>query len=209
MLQHAHTFSAEIEGHQYRGIVHGDIKPRNIRITPDGQVKVLDFGIAKALSLTRKFTTNLFGSSQYSSPERLHTGDVDIASDLWSVGVVLYEIVTGKPYFPGEPSARLEQAIRSYSAVRPLPESLPSPFAAILRKALAVDIANRYQSASIAADLNAFLEGNPTVAEEAEDTEATRRLTDGRAEEVDEAATRRTSTCRSSAASVARSSAKR
>lgn len=192
VLHHSHTFAANIEGEQYQGIVHGDIKPRNIRITPDGSVKVLDFGIAKALSLTRKFTVNQFGSSQYSSPERLNTADVDVASDLWSVGVVLYEIVTGKPYFAGDSSARLEHAIRNYRAVRPLPEDLPEPFRAILRKALGVDPALRYGTASeFASDLNAFLEGKPTAAEAMapeEDTEATRRVP---ALEEDEAPTRR------------------
>ena len=70
VLSIAHDFGTVINGHEYRGIVHGDIKPRNIRLTTVGQVKVLDFGIAKALSLTRSFTQNVFGSVQYSSPER-------------------------------------------------------------------------------------------------------------------------------------------
>lgn len=191
-LNVAHTFSGEIDGHQYRGVVHGDIKPRNIRITPDGEVRVLDFGIAKALSLTRSFTQNHFGSSQYSSPERLNTADVDIASDLWSVAVVLYEIVTGHPYFEAENGPKLDHLIRNYRQVRPLPPQLPAPFQAILRKALHPDPAWRYATAQeFATDLAAFLAGRSTAAERMPPDDATRRTTPPGAPAFDEAATRR------------------
>lgn len=199
-LEHAHNFTTSLDGHSYYGVVHGDIKPRNIRITPQGEVRVLDFGIAKALSLTRRFTENRFGSSQYSSPERLTTGDVDISSDLWSVGVVLYEIVTGRPYFEEESGARLENSIRNYRDYRPISPHLPSPFQAILRKALHPDPSARYQTAAeFALDLDSFLSGRQTVAEmfpvpvaPAEDDDRTRRISTPQ-KSGDTDATRRTS----------------
>ena len=89
VLDHAHNFSTTLDGRSIRGIVHGDLKPRNIRVTPAGEVKVLDFGIAKALSLTRNYTQNVFGSVQYSSPQRLLTGEVEVGADLWAAGVML------------------------------------------------------------------------------------------------------------------------
>ena len=102
VLDHAHNFSTTLDGRSIRGVVHGDLKPRNIRLTPAGEVKVLDFGIAKALSLTRNFTQNVFGSVQYSSPQRLLTGEVDAGADLWAAGVMLYEMLAGHPYFQAE-----------------------------------------------------------------------------------------------------------
>ncbi len=154
VLDVTHSFRGEIDGQSYGGIVHGDIKPRNIRITTAGQVKVLDFGIAKALSLTRQYTQNKFASSQYSSPERLSTGEVDVASDLWSVGVVLYEIVAGKAYFQG---------------ASPLPASLPAPFRAILTKALSQNPQSRYGSAAaFSSDLRAFLAGQSIAVQDDE-----------------------------------------
>jgi tetratricopeptide (TPR) repeat protein len=203
VLQTAHTFSGAVEDYQYHGIVHGDIKPRNIRLRTDGLVKVLDFGIAKALSLTRKFTQNQFGSVQYGSPERLNTGDVDVSSDLWSVAVVLFEMITGSPYFQAESVTRLEHIIRTYSVVRPFPESVPVSLRKVLAKALAADVTDRYQTAAeFLNDLKALQEGRPAKADAiadvvaggiSDDGEATRRT--GRAAvatDPDEAKTRRT-----------------
>ncbi|NDJ14102.1 MAG: serine/threonine protein kinase [Acidobacteriia bacterium] len=135
VLTRAHTFSAVIDDRQHRGIIHGDIKPRNIRITPQGHVKVLDFGIAKAVSMTRSVTFNQFGSVPYSSPERLQTGDMDVRSDVWSVGVVLFEMLAGKAYFQAESAQKLEWFIRNYSAVQPAIWGMPAGLREVLMRA--------------------------------------------------------------------------
>ncbi|HWE00281.1 MAG TPA: protein kinase [Bryobacteraceae bacterium] len=148
VLVKAHTFQTVIEDKQHSGIIHGDIKPRNIRITSSGQVKVLDFGIAKAVSMTRSITFNQFGSVPYSSPERLQTGDMDVQSDLWSVAIVLFEMLTGKSYFEAEHSSRLEWLIRNYRALEPSVATLPPGLREILSRALDPDPARRFPSAS-------------------------------------------------------------
>jgi tetratricopeptide (TPR) repeat protein len=187
-LVNAHNLEATIDGKEFRGVVHGDIKPKNIRIDSRGDVRVLDFGIAKALSLSRRLTRNEFGSVPYASPERLDSGEVDPLSDLWSLAVMLYEMVTGLQPYHAETTERLESMIRSRIPPPPAPDPCPEPLRRILVKATAPDAGARYQSArEFADDLTAFRHGG-TVRAATEDLDATRRTTRA---EIDDA-TRRT-----------------
>lgn len=165
-LQKAHEFEAALGDRRIRGIIHGDIKPKNVRLNREGHVKVLDFGIAKGLALSRKLTRNDFGSLAYLSPERLDTGEVDTHVDFWSVGVLLYEMVAGLPPYQADSSPALEALIRSRQPPAPLPDSCPPALARIILKMLAGSPARRYADAAlIRHDLEAFQRGEPTTAD--------------------------------------------
>jgi len=174
-LENAHNLQVAIDGKDFRGIVHGDIKPKNIRIDARGEVRVLDFGIAKALSLSRRLTRNEFGSVPYASPERLDLGEVNALSDLWSLAVMLYEMTTGLQPYQADSTERLERMIRSGIAPPPAPDPCPEALRRILMKAMAPEAGARYQTArELAGDLIAFRKGEPVQAA-AEDPDATRR----------------------------------
>src|SRR5205807_6634484 len=127
MLEKLSAFTTTIGDREFAGIIHGDLKPRNIRLNQQNQVKALDFGIAKALSHTRKYTMNVFASTAYCSPERLETQSMDSHSDLWSVGVLLYQMVAGHQPFEEPTKERLDRRIRSGAPPDPLPADCPEP----------------------------------------------------------------------------------
>jgi serine/threonine protein kinase len=163
-LEKLHSHQAEIDGRR-RAIVHGDIKPSNVQIATNGQVRLLDFGISKLISLTRNLTQLDLGSPNYCSPERLSSARVDRFSDLWATGVTLYEMVSGALPYQAENTRKLEVVIRSKRPPRPLPPDIPEPLAVIIRKSLSVDLKRRYQTASaFANDLECFLNRRPTAA---------------------------------------------
>jgi len=135
------------------GIVHRDVKPGNVMITPQGTVKVMDFGIARAVSdsaATMTSTAAVIGTAQYLSPEQARGESVDARSDVYSMGCLLYELVTGAPPFSGDsPVAVAYQHVREDprlpSSINP---EVPPELDAILLKAMSKNPANRYQSAA-------------------------------------------------------------
>ena len=198
-LDAAHNFAAVIDGQPRRSVVHGDLKPQNVRITASGAVKVLDFGIAKAMSLSRKVTRNDFGTRPYLSPERLDDdGEVNEFADLWAVGVMLYEMIRGARPFEAPDTQRLERIIRSRQPAPALTGDCPDGLAAIVARLLGSTPDVRYERArAIREDLERFTAGQRTMAEEhgwparARVEEPTRRTTPHDESPTDEA-TRRT-----------------
>src|SRR5262245_9169310 len=180
-LSLAHRF-VPVDGDRPMRLVHGDLKPRNVRITANGGVKVFDFGIAKALSLSRKVTRNDFGTMPYLSPERLDTADVDEFADLWAMGVMLYEMIRGTRPFEAADTQRLERLIRASVPPLPLSGHCPHGLEAVIARLLGPTPKVRYESATAAReDLERFKSGKVTKAEElgwpsrVVDEEATRR----------------------------------
>ena len=152
------------------GIVHRDIKPANVMLTPDGDVKVMDFGIARALadvSNTMTATQAVIGTAQYLSPEQARGETVDARSDLYSAGCLLFELVTGRPPFVADsPVAVAYQHVRE---APPLPSSLNPAISENLDRvvlhSLAKDRETRYQNAAeFRADLENVRAGRPAGA---------------------------------------------
>jgi beta-lactam-binding protein with PASTA domain/tRNA A-37 threonylcarbamoyl transferase component Bud32 len=152
------------------GIVHRDIKPGNVMVTRNGDIKVMDFGIARAMSdaqATMTQTAQVIGTAQYLSPEQARGERVDSRSDLYSTGCLLYELLTGRPPFTGDsPVAIAYQHVRE----NPVPPSRVDPDVppwadAIVLKAMAKSPADRYQTAAdMRADLQRAASGMPVAA---------------------------------------------
>jgi len=152
------------------GIVHRDIKPGNVMVTRNGDIKVMDFGIARAMSdaqATMTQTAQVIGTAQYLSPEQARGERVDSRSDLYSTGCLLYELLCGRPPFTGDsPVAIAYQHVRE----NPIPPSRVDPDVpvwadAIVLKAMAKNPADRYQTAAdMRADLQRAAAGLPVAA---------------------------------------------
>jgi serine/threonine-protein kinase len=152
------------------GIIHRDIKPGNVMLTPNGDVKVMDFGIARAVSdaqSTMTQTAAVVGTAQYLSPEQARGETVDSRSDVYSAGCLLYELLTGRPPFVGDsPVAVAYQHVREQAAPPSDHDTaLPPAIDAIVMKSLAKRVEDRYQSAAaMRTDIERYLAGRPVEA---------------------------------------------
>ncbi len=148
-LEHAHS----------RGIVHRDIKPHNVMVLKNGSVKVTDFGIARMMSKGNTLTKEALGSVHYISPEQAKGGRVDNRSDLYSLGVVMYEMMSGRAPYDGE--SPVSVAIQHINGGAAMPSTLnpniPGGLEQIIMRAMALEPVNRYATATqMLADLDEF-----------------------------------------------------
>ena len=167
----ANEVAAALGNAHASGVVHRDIKPANILIGGNGQVKVADFGIARAMNAPSENNLtqvgSVMGTATYFSPEQAQGAQPDPRSDLYSLGIVLYEMVAGKPPFSGENPVSI-----AYKQVHDLPQPLnqlvadvPRPFEAIVAKLLAKDPGLRYANAeALREDLRRYRSGEPVMA---------------------------------------------
>ena len=154
-LEHAHS----------RGIVHRDIKPHNVMVLKNGSVKVMDFGIARMMSKGNTLTKEALGSVHYISPEQAKGGRVDNRSDIYSLGVVMYEMMAGRPPYDGDSPVSVAIQHINGGAVMPstLNPNIPDGLEQIIMKAMAHEIADRYVSATrMLSDMDEFRK-NPSL----------------------------------------------
>ncbi|OFJ62861.1 Stk1 family PASTA domain-containing Ser/Thr kinase [Actinomyces sp. HMSC075B09] len=167
-----------LEYSHVHGLVHRDIKPGNIMLTNTGKIKVMDFGIARALTdsqATMTQTNAVVGTAQYLSPEQAHGDPVDARSDIYSTGCVLFELLTGQPPFKGDSAVAV--AYQHVSEIPPKPSSItsdvPDSIDRVVLKALAKNRDDRYSSAEeMRADLNRAARGALVMAPETDSWQA-------------------------------------
>ena len=163
-IDYARQILAAVGFAHKHGIVHRDIKPHNVLVGPEGRLKVTDFGIARSGASQMTEVGSIIGTAQYLSPEQARGAPVDQTSDLYSVGVVLYEMLTGQVPFTGD--TPLEIAMKHLSEVPKPPSELrpevPHDLDSVVLRALAKDPSERYQSAEeMDADLARVAQGLP------------------------------------------------
>ena len=154
-LEHAHD----------KGVVHRDIKPHNVMVLKNGSVKVTDFGIARVMSKSNTLTKEALGSVHYISPEQAKGGWVDARSDIYSLGVVMYEMLAGRPPYDAESPVAVALQHINGGAVKPstLNPNIPGGLEQIIMKAMALDAKDRYTSATeMLKDMEEFRK-NPSI----------------------------------------------
>jgi len=149
-LEYAHSQDFQLYSKQYHGIIHRDLKPENIMITRNGLVKLMDFGIARPTETSlHTVDGNITGTLPYLSPEQMGGTDIDHRTDIYSLGAILYELLTGQMLFPQQSVTQLLQAksIGNFKKIEDFKISVPKDLKKCIRRCLQIEPAKRYATA--------------------------------------------------------------